>query len=292
MGAICSCFTPKQHDSESRNSEPFPRQSHPNQSHSRPYTAPPSQPSRRNTDEFNLPVHFKLGQSYPQRAILTRDDASSVFSAPSPTISSNPNGELLKVGIQWRSPIPLTRGQLERMRAEFWETSPAYGGTEEVWQALKNAVEVGQTDLDTARTILKCIGVTTPSGYMTECYDMKGYRYVIPNYCLADPIMGIKEMDEDDQRLGKIVPEIQQNSKATKKETLRLRISNGFDAEVLVPENISIGDLKGIVQTELKLPEHAAFFWCGHGPLSNETLLSSLPGFMLPNKMFLQVWLF
>ena len=37
----------------------------------------------------------------------------------------------------WTSEAPLTRGQLLSKRDDFWETSPLYGGRQEIWQVCK-----------------------------------------------------------------------------------------------------------------------------------------------------------
>ncbi|KAL4433925.1 hypothetical protein ABPG75_000366 [Micractinium tetrahymenae] len=74
---------------------------------------------------------------------------------------------------KWRSEEPLTRAQLQRMREEFWETEPHYGGDRVIWDALKGACEA---DLETARTILDSAGVFVAAADMSICYDERGRK--------------------------------------------------------------------------------------------------------------------
>lgn len=38
---------------------------------------------------------------------------------------------------KWRSDQPMTAEELERQREVFWDTEPHYGGSREIWDALK-----------------------------------------------------------------------------------------------------------------------------------------------------------
>ena len=51
------------------------------------------------------------------------------------------NRPLRQDKIRWKSDIPLTEGQLKSKRDEFWDTAPAFDGKQEIWAALKAAVE-------------------------------------------------------------------------------------------------------------------------------------------------------
>ena len=69
-------------------------------------------------------------------------------------------------------------------------------GRLEIWQALRYACE--SEDLVFAQTILDSVNVTIPTGNLANgCYDELGNRYVIPVYCIVDPINLTK--DEDDE---------------------------------------------------------------------------------------------
>ena len=47
---------------------------------------------------------------------------------------------------RWKSDIPLTNGQLQSKRDEFWDTAPAFEGKQEIWNALKAATEAAERD--------------------------------------------------------------------------------------------------------------------------------------------------
>jgi hypothetical protein len=79
-----------------------------------------------------------------------------------------------------------SRETLARMRDEFWETKPAYGGSGEVWAALRAACE-GVLDVGDARLALKACGVVNVGKGLAWAYDESGWRYVLPLYVRAVP---------------------------------------------------------------------------------------------------------
>eukprot|EP00899_Mesostigma_viride_P016434 jgi/Mesvir1/24792/Mv22044-RA.1 len=84
----------------------------------------------------------------------------------------------------WTHTEPLTRQQLERMRAEFWDTAPHYGGHREIWDALQAAVN---SDPETAALILESAGVMSSTADLSVSYDVRGCKYELPKYVLRDP---------------------------------------------------------------------------------------------------------
>mmetsp|Transcript_1538 Transcript_1538/g.3939 ORF Transcript_1538/g.3939 Transcript_1538/m.3939 type:complete len:114 (-) Transcript_1538:562-903(-) len=95
----------------------------------------------------------------------------------------------VKKAERWKSDKPVTRSELNRLRDEFWETAPAYGGNSAIWEALKVAVAAAQiADLETAKVILDAAGVIISEPNLSVCYDEKGHEYEIPVYCLSEPI--------------------------------------------------------------------------------------------------------
>ena len=70
-------------------------------------------------------------------------------------------------------------------RDEFWGTAPFYGGSQEIWQALKAACSAD--DLDTTKLILDAAGVIVSSSDLSVCYDERGFKYELPNYVFAAP---------------------------------------------------------------------------------------------------------
>jgi len=104
--------------------------------------------------------------------------------------ASTKNRPLRHEKIRWKSDIPLTEGQLKSKRDEFWDTAPAFEGKQEIWNALKAAVEATEqgNDYDLAQAILDGAGISMPNGSLVECYDELGTRYAIPVYCLSMPV--------------------------------------------------------------------------------------------------------
>ncbi|KNA08056.1 hypothetical protein SOVF_166170 [Spinacia oleracea] len=84
----------------------------------------------------------------------------------------------------WRHTEPITRAQLNKMREEFWDTAPHYGGTREIWDALRAAVDA---DLNLAQTIIDSAGVIVQNHDLTVCYDERGAKYELPNYVMSEP---------------------------------------------------------------------------------------------------------
>ncbi|KAI9734897.1 MAG: hypothetical protein M1834_001977 [Cirrosporium novae-zelandiae] len=92
-----------------------------------------------------------------------------------------------------RHPRQWTRSQLNRERDAFFETRVT--GRPEIWAALKAALELVDTELETAQGILDAAGVTLPTGDMIDgCYDQQGALYKIPSWMVCDP----ENLAEDD----------------------------------------------------------------------------------------------
>eukprot|EP01006_Ploeotia_vitrea_P047130 TRINITY_DN67094_c9_g1_i1.p1 TRINITY_DN67094_c9_g1~~TRINITY_DN67094_c9_g1_i1.p1 ORF type:complete len:146 (-),score=24.21 TRINITY_DN67094_c9_g1_i1:180-617(-) len=105
----------------------------------------------------------------------------------------------LEGGVQtpapWQHPTPLPRSQLNKMRREFWETQPAYGGSAEIWTNLQAAVE--QPDM--RAIILESSGIIMPSKNWREIYDSTGYRYELPPYIVSDPTNVVEDIEGGQQ---------------------------------------------------------------------------------------------
>lgn len=74
---------------------------------------------------------------------------------------------------------------MKAKRAEFWDTQPAYGGSEEIWSVLKAACEA--PDVGSAKVFLDAADVTVAKSDMTKFYDSRGYQYDLPVYVVSDP---------------------------------------------------------------------------------------------------------
>mmetsp|Transcript_9171 Transcript_9171/g.12440 ORF Transcript_9171/g.12440 Transcript_9171/m.12440 type:complete len:148 (+) Transcript_9171:255-698(+) len=84
----------------------------------------------------------------------------------------------------------LTKTQVLKMREEFWDTQPHYGGQKEIWDALKAAVE-GSPEMRIV--ILESAGVMVAQPDLTLFYDERGVKYELPKYLLGFPTNLLKE---------------------------------------------------------------------------------------------------
>ena len=75
--------------------------------------------------------------------------------------------------------------ELERRRAEFWDTEPHFGGNRLIWDTIKAASE---TDLEGAVLMFEAAGVIVANETMTHLYDETGILYVIPPYVYSEPV--------------------------------------------------------------------------------------------------------
>ncbi|CAG8581419.1 8998_t:CDS:2 [Ambispora gerdemannii] len=106
------------------------------------------------------------------------------------------NKPFTKKGVKWTSNIPINQRRLKMQRDAFWDTAPSYEGRLEIWQALRCACE--SEDLILAQAIIDSANITIPTGNLTNgCYDELGNRYVIPVYCIVEPVNLIKESDSE-----------------------------------------------------------------------------------------------
>ncbi|KAJ9563208.1 hypothetical protein OSB04_008368 [Centaurea solstitialis] len=90
----------------------------------------------------------------------------------------------------WKHPEPITTEQLKRMRDEFWDTAPHYGGRKEIWDALQAAAEA---ELSLAQAIVDSAGVIVQKADLTVCYDERGAKYELPKYVLSVPTNLIRD---------------------------------------------------------------------------------------------------
>ncbi|KAL4563371.1 hypothetical protein LXL04_027412 [Taraxacum kok-saghyz] len=103
--------------------------------------------------------------------------------------SNNDNGRRVRRNrisrpAPWAHTEPITRAQLNAMRAEFWNGIPQYGGQREVWEALRAAVDA---ELHLAHTIIDNAGIILHAHDLTVSFDENGARYDLPLYVLSEP---------------------------------------------------------------------------------------------------------
>ncbi|KAG6419269.1 hypothetical protein SASPL_121485 [Salvia splendens] len=94
----------------------------------------------------------------------------------------------------WKHSEAITREQLTKMREEFWDTAPHYGGRKEIWDALRAAVEA---DLTLAQTIVDSVGIIIQNPDLTICYDERGAKYELPKYVVSEPTNLIRDSRKD-----------------------------------------------------------------------------------------------
>ena len=74
---------------------------------------------------------------------------------------------------------------MHRKREEFWDTQPAYGGSKEIWDVLKAAVNA--PDIETARLYVETAGIIASTPHLTVVFDETGVKYEIPRWVLVTP---------------------------------------------------------------------------------------------------------
>ena len=79
-----------------------------------------------------------------------------------------------------------TRDALARRRDEFWDTASAYGGSSEVWGALRACCE-GRFDEETSREVLRASGAVSCDARLAVTFDAVGRRYALPAFVRGTP---------------------------------------------------------------------------------------------------------
>ncbi|OMJ22296.1 Ubiquitin domain-containing protein 1 [Smittium culicis] len=127
---------------------------------------------------------------------LSRDDNALQHTSPRSTETTalnnlqrnSENNDQIDLGKNtiWSADYPITMSELIKKREIFWETAPAYGGHQEIWQALRQIIESDDYQLSIA--ILESANILVPSKKIVNgCFDELGYKYIIPDYCLSSP---------------------------------------------------------------------------------------------------------
>ncbi|XP_078429246.1 uncharacterized protein LOC144701330 [Wolffia australiana] len=100
-------------------------------------------------------------------------------------LNDNGSSRKLRKPKPWQYPRPITRAELAKMREEFWDTQPQYGGRKEIWETLRAAAEV--TNLAHAQLLLDCADIIVSATDMSVCHDERGTKYELPLYVLREP---------------------------------------------------------------------------------------------------------
>lgn len=201
---------------------------------------------------------------------------------------------LRKVRLAWRSAEPLSHEELQTKRRQFWETVVSFGGKEEIWNALRTAIEIADDDLNMATVILESAGVILPNGLLTEVYDETGFKYDLPIYVLCNPTNVSKSGGSSlTSRVPSSMLRSRSGSSLKHAKKLTIRLDSGRDLVVnLGPSIKTIGDLAGEVirlgQLQIQSNEKLLFFYSGHGPFSEKQSLEELD---LSPTVPLQAWI-
>jgi len=94
----------------------------------------------------------------------------------------------------WKAEGKMDDEELKRKREVFWETQPAYGGAQEIWDTLKAVT----SDLDNPSNplILESAGIIVHGNDLRTSYDERGFKYDLPNFILSDPTNLVKRKPE------------------------------------------------------------------------------------------------
>jgi len=178
--------------------------------------------------------------------------------------------------VRWKSDIPLSLGQLEAKREEFWDTAPAFEGKAEIWAALRAAVEAWlREDVPMAQAILDGAGVSLPGGSLSECYDELGSRYSIPVYCLSFPLNLLPQEDRTDSPADFSEPlQGGTESPATGQDLkVKIRVSaTGEDARLVVNTLETVGMAKRKLADQEGVGEPASQRWYFGGKMLGDKM--------------------
>lgn len=203
----------------------------------------------------------------------------------------------------WTTTEPLTKEEIEKETKQFWDMAPSYGGKEEVWNALKAAIEAGDKDIKMARTILECAGVIMPDGLLTEVYDITGFKYEIPLFILSDPINLLEVSKENNKQTGRSRTSTGKSRRIRSKsdntwqdsvpKKISIRFNTGRDVHIELGSSIqTVGDLSRYLleTTDLNLGsnQRLLFFYGGKGPFQDNQHLYELN---IDSDIPLQAWI-
>ncbi|XP_054765858.1 ubiquitin domain-containing protein 2-like [Lytechinus pictus] len=160
---------------------------------------------------------------------------------------------------KWKSDVPLTTGQLQSKRDEFWETAPAYEGRKEIWDALRGAASALESgDFVLSQAIIDGANISCPNGALTDCYDELGNRYTLPVYTLSAPVNMVEETSDID------VIDPEPPAEGGTELTVKFRLSSGKELKLNVRSTDTIYQVKKRIHgMENVEPSRQRFFFSG-----------------------------
>ncbi|KAL0696552.1 hypothetical protein Bca4012_063732 [Brassica carinata] len=91
----------------------------------------------------------------------------------------------------WKHTQPIARAELMKLREEFWDTSPHYGGRKDIWDALRAAA--AEADISCASNQI-FLGVPIYYIPLTSTYSYSaGAKYELPKDVVSEPTNLVEE---------------------------------------------------------------------------------------------------
>ncbi|XP_021966854.1 ubiquitin domain-containing protein 1 [Folsomia candida] len=190
------------------------------------------------------------GRGQPEEVVRPQRD---------PGVKTQP---LKKDVIKWKSENPITMGQLNSKRDEFWETAPMFEGRREIWDAIKGAVNaIENSDYPMAQAILDGANIFIPHGTLMEAYDELGNQYKVPLYCLSRPVNILCEDFDENSPIEEFT-----NDEAAEedKHWIKLRLSSsGKDVDLPVRRAESVSSCKAKLGVKISTNLRQRWFYGG-----------------------------
>ena len=152
-----------------------------------------------------------------------------------------------------------------------------FKGQKQVWDALRLICQDDSDNLELVRSILDGCGVVLPCGQLTEIYDSYGFRYILPPYCICDPVFSEK-VELKTARIS--------NSDCGA-DRVKIRLSYGKDLNIDIKSQEKVSDLKSYIRMHenIDLKRRMVVLW--HGKLLDDCI--ALQALNLPRDAVLQV---
>jgi hypothetical protein len=167
---------------------------------------------------------------------------------------------------QWRDDSIKTPDDLQKKRAEFWETASAYDPPEklQMWMALKMACEAAS--IDEAEAVITASEITLPNSNLLLAYDALGHQYVIPPYCVSEPTSFASKKEP-----ARALP----TSPAGNKLAFKLQLPpDNRRVSVRLSSESTISQVKEHVEAEYSVPALRQRYFFGGQILKDDTKLS------------------
>lgn len=146
-----------------------------------------------------------------------------------------------------------------------------------MWDALKLICQDDSDDLGLARSILDGCGVILPYGQLTEIYDIQGFRYNLPPYCVCDP----ENFDKVEMKSCK------KHNSESDADKVKIRLSDGKDLCVDIEDQENVSDLKSYIRKQENIDSKRRMVVLWRGKVLDDCI--ALQSLNLPKGAILQV---